>query len=77
MTRLCERELKAAVYFLGGWGATLPNIFEIARKMVKKFIMLQESWPKCFPWPFSLVTVVGQIFKTPPSPVKCLVTSLT
>ena len=53
--------------FKRGMEAAMPHsIFEIARKLVKKLAMLQES----FSVTFFLVTVVGQIVKTPPSPIE-------
>ena len=35
--------------FLGFVVASRPNISKIARKLVKKSAMLQESWLQCFP----------------------------
>ena len=45
----------------GRGGVAPPNIFKFARKLSK------VSWPQYFPWPcFVLVTIVGQLGKTPP-----------
>ena len=46
--------------FFRTWGHDVPNMFEIARKFIKKSAILQESWPQRFRGRF-LVTVVGQI----------------
>ena len=48
-----------------GRGGCAPNAFDIARKFIKKSVMLQESWSQFFR-DFILVKVGGQTVKKPP-----------
>ena len=56
-----------AICLLGAKGATLINMFEFARKLVKSWPCYKSVRHSVFPLPF-LVTVVDQMVKTPPPP---------
>ena len=55
--------------FFGDVGAHAPNIFDIARKLVKNPPSCKEL-ATVFSVTFFLVAVIGQMVKTPPPPLK-------
>ena len=49
------------------------NMLKIARKLVKKWALLQESWPQCFPRSLYFGNqVVGEMVTMPSPNGKCL-----
>ena len=55
-------------------GRHTPQYCQVCKKVGQISVILKESWPQYFSWPFILVKVVGQLVKR--NDGKCLGTSL-